>query len=189
MGEMDRDIVSRARQGDHAAFSELARGSIGHLTAVARLILHDEYLAQDAVQDALVDAWRDLRGLRDPDRFEAWLYRILVRSCHSRARREWRRDVIEIQFDGPAHDIAGRDSGSPLETRDQLNRALGQLSHEHRAALVVTYYLDLSLKEGAAVLGIPLGTMKSRVNRASGMLRAVIEADDRAAPAAVEQFA
>src|ERR1700741_140953 len=92
---MDRDLVLRARAGDHAAFSELAQRTIGRLTTVARAILRDEYLAQAAVQDALVDAGRDLRGLREPDRFDAWIHRILVRACRLRARREWRRDRIE----------------------------------------------------------------------------------------------
>lgn len=184
---MDLELVLRARAGDHAAFSEIAARVIGRLTTVARAILRDEYLAQDAVQDALVDAWRDLRGLRDPERFDAWLHRILVRACHVRARREWRRDRVEITLT-PSVDPPDASSRS-AESRDQIERALARLSPEHRAALVATYFLDLTLKDGAAALDIPVSTMKSRVRRGSELLRAVLEADERLDPVRQEQFA
>ena len=187
VGEMDRDLVLRARDGDHAAFSEIAGRVIGRLTTVARVILRDEYQAQDAVQDALVDAWRDLRGLRDPDRFDAWLHRILVRACHTRARREWRRDRVEVALD-PGVDPPDRPP-STAESRDQIERALARLSPEHRAVIVATYFLDLSPKEGAAALEIPYGTMKSRLSRASALLRAALEADERLELVREEQFA
>lgn len=184
---MDRDLVLRARGGDHVAFSELARRMIGPLTTVARVILHDEYLAQDAVQDALVDAWKDLRGLRDPDRFEAWLHRILVRACHTRARSQWRRDRVEVALED-AVDPPQPPFGS-TEGRDQIERALGRLSPEHRAVLVATYFLDLPTKDAALALDIPIGTMKSRLSRASALLRAAIEADARLDLAPQEQLA
>jgi RNA polymerase sigma-70 factor, ECF subfamily len=97
-GKPVRDLVVRAREGDRDAFSELAARSIGRLTAVARMILRNEYAAQDAVQDALIDAWRSLPGLRDPDRFEAWMRRLLVRACFNGARRSTRRDAVEIRL-------------------------------------------------------------------------------------------
>ena len=90
---MDRDLVIRAREGDHDAFAQLAARSIGRLNALARLILTDYSRAEDAVQDALVDAWRDFRGLRDPDRFDAWLNRILIRACQN-ARRPGHRTAL-----------------------------------------------------------------------------------------------
>jgi hypothetical protein len=77
---MQRELVERAMAGDHGAFAELARASIGRLYAAARLILRDDHRAEDATQEALVAAWRDLSALRDPDRFEAWLHRLLVRA-------------------------------------------------------------------------------------------------------------
>jgi len=82
-----RDLVERAMAGDHDAFSELTRVSVGRLLAIARLILHDEAAAEDATQEALVAAWRHIHGLRDPDRFEAWLHRMLVNACYREARR------------------------------------------------------------------------------------------------------
>ena len=168
---MDRRLVLRAREGDHSAFSEMAALSIGHLTAVARLILHDEYRAQDAVQEALVAAWREIRGLRDPDRLEAWLHRLLVRACYRQARTEWRRDTIEIRLT-PIHDATLQGAQGAIEARDQLARALRRLPEAQRAVLVLTYYVDLPLADAAGVLGIPIGTMKSRLNRATAALRA-----------------
>ena len=82
---MQRDLVERAMAGDHEAFSELARLVIRRLYAVARLILHDTSRAEDATQEALFVAWRDLSALRDPDRFEAWVHRLLVRECYREA--------------------------------------------------------------------------------------------------------
>ncbi len=96
---MLQDLADRARGGDHVAFTELVQNVVGQLAAVARLILRDEHAAQDAVQDTLVDAWRDIRSLRDPERVEAWLYRILVRACRDRARAERRRALLELSGD------------------------------------------------------------------------------------------
>jgi RNA polymerase sigma factor (sigma-70 family) len=174
---MDRELVIRARDGDHDAFARLAAGSIGRLNAIARLILSDHARAEDAVQDALVDAWRNLRGLRDPDRFDAWLTRILVRSCQDARRLERRRRLVELPFfgDGPASDDAQK---STADT-DLLERGLRLLSIDQRTVLVLSFYLDLTLADSAAILGIPLGTMKSRQSRAIDALRATIAATDR----------
>jgi len=178
---MDRELVIRARDGDHDAFADLVTRSIGRLTALARLILRDEFRAQDAVQDAYVEAWRDLRSLREPERFEAWLRRILVRSCYRRARaeRQLRSTEIRLVNASVAGDRGqGADAGS-VETRDELERGLRRLSVEQRAVLVLTYYLDLPQDEAAAALGVPLGTLKSRSNRAMQALRAALDADAR----------
>jgi RNA polymerase sigma factor (sigma-70 family) len=185
---MDPELADRARRGDHDAFAALAASAIGPLTAVARLILRDEEAAQDAVQESLVDAWRGIRGLRDPERAEAWLRRLLVRKCQAQTRSSSPRRVVELdltRFDAPNdHDLV-----AGLATRDQLERGLRQLSIEHRAVLVVTYYLDLPVKSAADVLGIPVGTLKSRHVRALSALRATIEADERRAATARERYA
>ncbi len=175
---MDRDLVVRAQEGDRDAFATLVASSLGRLNAVARLILRDGTSADDAVQDALVDAWRGIRGLRDPDRFEAWLRRLLVRACQDRARRDRRRTVVEIRLlpgDGPVQP----DTAHGLAINDQLTRGLGRLTPEQRGALVLVYYLDLPLSEAAQTLGIPIGTLKSRLNRSLTTLRGVLEADER----------
>ena len=183
-----RDLVVRAREGDRDAFSELAARSLGRLTAVARMILRDEYAAQDAVQDAFIEAWKSLPGLRDPDRFDAWMRRLLVRACFKGARRSRRVDAIEIRLTpGDEPSIAGVERD--LDIHDQLERGLARLSAKHRAVVILVYYLDLPLADAAQAMGIPLGTTKSRLNRATSELRAAIEADDRAPSRVGEQIA
>lgn len=174
---MDPELVMLARGGDHDAFARLVSGSIGRLNAIARLILRDYALAEDAVQDAFVDAWRSLPGLRDPDRFQAWMTRLLIRSCQD-SRRRARRRSLEMPLpstDGPK--VA--DHQATFAVIDQIERGLTGLTVDQRTVLVMTYYLDLPIAEGASVLGIPTGTMKSRVHRALLALRATVDADER----------
>ena len=174
---MQRDLVERAMTGDHDAFAELARVSIGRLYVVARLILRDEAEAEDATQEALVAAWRSIRGLRDPDRFEAWLHRLLVNACHSAARRHGRRGAIEVHVD--AFDAPQPDPNLGLFDRDQLERGFRRLSTDQRVVLVLHYYLGFSLDEAAEVLAIPPGTASSRLHRATRAMRAALDADAR----------
>lgn len=178
-----RTLVERARGGDRDAFAVLARAAATRLDAAARLILLDREQARDAVQEALIRAWRDLPGLRDPDRFDAWLYRLLSNSAIDEARRR-RRRVVEVDI--TAIDVSGPDD--PIATfadRDALDRALAGLSPEHRALVVLHYYLGLSLPEAAAAQGISLGAAKSRLHRAIGSLRrSFVETVDPALPAA-----
>jgi RNA polymerase sigma-70 factor, ECF subfamily len=185
---LDRELVNRAKKGDHAAFADIAADSIGRLTALARLILRDEDQAQDAVQDALIDAWRGIRRLRDPDAAEPWLRRLLVRTCIDLAGRDRRRRILELdltQLDGPG--IV--DPQSAVDMRDQFERALRRLSTDQRAVLALAFYLDLPVREAAHALDIPVGTMKSRQYRALQALRAALEADERGSLAAQEHFA
>jgi RNA polymerase sigma-70 factor (ECF subfamily) len=174
------DLVIRAQQGDHDAFSGLAAASIGGLLAVARLIIRDDDRAQDAVQEALVRAWLDIRGLRDPARFDAWLHRLLVRSCYRAAKRERGRRLVEVTL-LPMDGRSTPDSQAALAARDVLERGFRELPTEQRAVLVLHHYLDLRDADAADVLDIPLGTFKSRLNRATVALRAAVEADEREA--------
>lgn len=180
---MQRDLVERAKAGDLDAFSELARVSVGRLYVVARLILRDDGRAEDATQEALVTAWRRLRGLRDPDRFEAWLHRLLVRACYREARRGRRRGSIEVQVDGLVMPEAFGAVDPPIDLaladRDQLERGFRRLDVDQRSVLVMHYYLGFSLDEAADVLGIPPGTVRSRLHRATNAMRAALEADAR----------
>ena len=174
---MQRDLVERARQGDHDAFAELAGAAISRLDSAAWLILRDSEQAKDAVQNALVRAWRDLPTLRDPDRFDAWLHRLVVRACIDEARRlrRHRVDVELTQIDAPV----GDDGVSVTNDRDQLERGFSRLEPEARALIVLHHYLDLPLPEVAIALGIPLGTAKSRLHRALQSMRAALDADAR----------
>ncbi len=169
----------RAQKGDLDAFSALTAGRTTRLYAAARLILRDDERAADAVQDALLQAWLDLRGLRDPGRFDAWLHRLLVRACYRAAKRHRNRKVIEVTVAADAT-VVTQDAQHALAVRDQLERGFRRLSPEQRAVIVLHHYLGLSLLESAEVLSIPLGTMQSRLNRATAAMRAALEADDRA---------
>jgi RNA polymerase sigma-70 factor, ECF subfamily len=176
---MQRELVERARRGDHDAFAGLANAAIFRLDAAARLILNDRDQAKDAVQETLLRAWRDLPTLRDPDRFDAWLHRLLVNACINEARRlrRHRVDVPITTLDTPAPgDIA-----SSAARRDELERGFSRLLPEQRALVVLHHYLDQPLPEVARALGMPLGTAKSRLHRALGLLRAAIDADARSA--------
>lgn len=176
---MRRDLVERARKGDHDAFSELAAAAIPRLDGAAWLILRDTEQAKDAVQNALVRAWRDLPTLRDPDRFDQWLRKLLVRACIDEARRlrRHRFDVELTNLDLSA--TAGMESA--VADQDQIERGFLRLPPEMRAVLVLHHYLDLPLPDVAVTLSIPLGTAKSRLHRALGLLRAALEADARGA--------
>jgi RNA polymerase sigma-70 factor (ECF subfamily) len=178
---MQRDLVERAMAGDHDAFTELARVSIQRLFVIARLILRDDGRAEDATQEALVAAWTHLSGLRDPDRFEPWLRRLLVNACYSEARRGSKRRMLEVHLEPLAMSEAsdGVDMGIELAGRDQLERGFRRLSADQRTVLVLHYYLGLSLDEAAETLGLPPGTVRSRLNRSISAMRAALEADAR----------
>ena len=174
---MHRELVDRAKQGDEEAFDALARNVGDRCMAIAYRILRDADLAQDAVQLALIAAWRDLRTLRDPDRFEPWLHRILTNLCYVEARRRtpWSANIRLLPVEGPS------EAGGILTVndRDQLERAFRRLTLEQRAVLVFHHYVGLPLPEVAERLGIPLGTAKSRLHHASAALKASLEADAR----------
>jgi RNA polymerase sigma-70 factor (ECF subfamily) len=174
---MRRDLVQRAMAHDHEAFSQLVRLSVDKLFAIARLILIDPDRAHDATQEALILAWRDIAGLRDPDRFEAWLRRLLVNACYreaGRARRRWtmETDVVAIDPGTP-------DASALVADRDELERGFRRLDPDQRIVLVLHYYVGLPMQETADALGLPLGTVKSRLHRATQALRARLDADAR----------
>ena len=174
-----RDLVEQAQRGDREAFAALAEQSIGELYNLAQLMLADSDLAQDAVQEALIAAWRDLRALRDLDRFRPWLRRILVNSVYRAARNERRASRLQIVA---AADWGTLDPARDLENRDQIDRGFRRLSAEHRAVLVAHHYLGLPDYEVAEMLGVPPGTVKSRLNRATAAMRAELDADSRRSP-------
>ncbi len=166
------ELVERARNGDHDAFALLVGASVARLDAIARLIVGDHELARDVVQDALFRAWRDLPRLRDPLRFDAWLRRLLVNACLDAVRRRRRRPIeVELQ---PVVRGGDPDPASSVADRDQLERAFARLDVEHRAIVVLHYYLGMSLPDAASVMGIPLGTAKSRLSRALAAMRVVV---------------
>jgi RNA polymerase sigma-70 factor, ECF subfamily len=166
------DLVQRAQVGDREAFDALATASYHRLYAVARRVLRDSHSAEDAVQEALIRAWRDLRSLREPERFEAWTYRLLVRACHDQSRR--RRISVEVAELGVEHASAHDDFAGVVQ-RDEIERAFLQLSVEHRAVLVLTHYVGLPAPQVAQYLAIPVGTVYSRLHYATQTMRQALE--------------
>src|SRR5919106_400668 len=169
---MERELVEQAMHGDEEAFDELIERIGDSMHSVARRILRDTTLAEDAAQQALLDAWRNLPRLRDPDRFEAWIYRLLVNACYAEGRRERRQrgNLRLLPHDEPM--VA--DSASSIANRDQLDHAFRRLSVEHRTVVVLVHYLGQSHAEAAKTMGTPVGTARSRLHYALEHLRAAI---------------
>lgn len=172
-----RELLESAGRGDRDAFAALVASSVDRLYAIACRILHDPDRAQDAVQSALLRAWRDLPSLRDPTLFDRWLHRILVRACYDEARQ--RRRVFDASVRPLPSEPTAPDASAALADRDQLERAFRRLSVEHRTAVVLHYYVGLGLSEIADVLAIPEGTVRSRIHYALRSLRGAVEADGR----------
>ena len=185
---MDRTLIEAARSGDEEAFTSIARGSADRLLAVAYRILRDVGRAEDAVQQTLVTAWRQLPELREVDRFDAWIHRILVHACYAEAKRArlWSANVRVLSVDGPATP----DTTLSVATRDALDRGFRRIPPEQCAVFVLHHYLGWPLHEIGETLGVPLGTVKSRLHYATSSLRAALEADAReSAPASRERMA
>ena len=174
---MDVALVEAARSGDEEAFASIVRGSADRLFVVAHRILGDVGRAEDAVQQTFVTAWRDLPALRESERFEAWLHRILVHVCYAEAKRAstWTANVVLLSVEGPAT----RDTTQDIVTRDALDRGFRRLPTEQRAAFVLHHYLGWSVAEIAQNLGVPTETIKSRLRYATTTLRAALDADAR----------
>jgi len=181
---MQRDLVARAQAGDHDAFSVLVRASFPRLIGAARIILRDQDRAQDAVQEALVLAWRHVRALRDPEAWDPWLHRLTVRACYRLARSHRRRDLVELHVLPDLEPALDIDISARLAERDRLGREIGGLPFDQRVVMVTHFYLDLPLTEAAEILGIPVGTAKSRLHRGLETLRAAL-ADEPSEPQGV----
>jgi RNA polymerase sigma-70 factor (ECF subfamily) len=179
---LDRPLVEAARSGDEEAFASIATGAADGLFAVAFRILRDVGRAEDAVQVTLVSAWRELPGLREVERFDAWIHRILIHACYAEARRarRWSSTVRVLMVDEPT----APDAAHAVAARDALDRAFRRLPPEQGAVFVLHHYLGWPLVEIAGTLGVPLGTVKSRLHYATSSLRGALEADARLPAAA-----
>jgi RNA polymerase sigma-70 factor (ECF subfamily) len=182
---MDTDLVRLAQNGDKGAFTSLAAAMADRFLAASHRILRDISLAEDATQQALLNVWRDLPQLRDPARFEAWSYRLLVRACYAEASRtrRWSPNLRLL----PADEPMAADTLSAVVDRDQLERGFRRLSLDHRTVVVMHHYLDLPLDQVAEALGISVGTVASRLHYAMRGLRAALDADARSTAREVAQ--
>ena len=167
--------MERAAKGDPDAFTALARLSSNRLFAIAYRILRDHHLAEDALQQALVTIWDELPRLRDPEKFEAWSYRLIVRASTSASQRGKRN--LTVTLIPSDRDPVERDEFQTIVERDRLERGFQELSPEHRAVLVLRHFVGLSMIEIAETLGVPVGTAASRLHYAARQLRAALEAD------------
>lgn len=173
---MDRSLVEQAQHGDREAFAAFAAGVSDRAYALALRIVRDPDAAGDVLQTALVRMWRDLPALRDPDRFDAWMYRVVLRCCQA-DRRKNRRTVVALEL--LPNDASVGDMQAHVADRDELERAFRTLTHDQRAVLVLLYYQDLPVGEVAEILGISPGTVKSRLFYARQAMRAAVEAGSR----------
>jgi RNA polymerase sigma-70 factor (ECF subfamily) len=171
------ELVVQAQHGDEGALASLAVVIGNRLHVIAHRILRDADLADDATQQALLAIWRDLPQLRDPTRFDGCAYRLLVRACYSESRKTRRLapNLLVMHID----DSSASDDIATVADRDQLERAFRRLSVDHRAVVVLHHHLDLSLVEVAEALGVPVGTVRSRLFYAMRALRAALDADAR----------
>ena len=183
---MDPELVTRAQRGDRSAFEALAAAAYPRLQRAALGVTQDSQAAEDATQQALIAVWRYLPRLRDPHKFDGWSYRLLVRACYAEAKTQphW---LPESVIKGPS-EPSGPDETSVVVRRDQLARGFARLSVEHRTVIVLRHMLDLPQEQMAEALGIPVGTVGSRLSRALRALRAALEADERiTAPVAAQK--
>ena len=168
--------VLLAMRGDHDAFAALVGAASDRLYALACVILRDTDRAEDATQEALVRAWRELPKLRDPDRFDAWLRRLVVNACYDEGRRLRRRAEVSLVLLDQRSVV---DASSAMAETDRVDRAFRRLPLDQRVVLALQHYYDLSHVEIAETLGIPVGTVKSRVRYGVAAMRAQLDADDR----------
>jgi RNA polymerase sigma-70 factor (ECF subfamily) len=168
------DLVRRAQRGDEEAFAALVPPTAHRLLGVAYRILRDADLAEDATQQALLIAWRKLPTLRDPNRFDAWTYRLVVNACYAESRR--RPNVVPLHLltsDAPANDWTAE-----AVDRVGLDRAFMSLSVAHRTVVVLHLHVGLPFEEVASTLDIPIGTARSRLHYALRALRVALDPGD-----------
>ena len=178
---MQRDLVERAKSGDADAFTQLVRVSAPRLAGVAYLILRDHDRAKDAVQDAVIAAWKDMRALRNPDAWDAWLRRLTVRACYRLAKKERRRMLVEVTVIPTEDSIRIPDASADVADREWVLAELGRLDIDQRSVIALHYYLDLPMREVAAILDIPFGTAASRLHRGLEVMRAAMREHPAAA--------
>jgi RNA polymerase sigma-70 factor (ECF subfamily) len=176
----DVESIATMATDRRAAFAALTDRYLDAAYRLAGVILGDPVEAEDATHDAVVAAWRAYGSLRDPDRFEAWFQRILINTCRDRLRRRSRRPVVAIDLVGRT--VATGDAISSADDRVVLDRAFSALGPDHRIVIALRYFTDLSIEEIAVRVGIPAGTVKSRLHVATRNLQAALDGESEGRP-------
>jgi RNA polymerase sigma-70 factor (ECF subfamily) len=174
---MDHDLVVRVQRGDERAFERLATADYPRLHRVAYSVLGDPALAEDATQQAYLDIWRNVRRLRDPAKYEAWSYRLLVRACYAEAKRQPRWTTSDDL--PPAEEPHAVDGYGAIADRDQLERAFRRVAMDLRVVLALRHLLGMTPDEVATTLGLSRWTVYKRLQSATEAMRAALEADAR----------
>ncbi len=176
----DSELVLRARQGDRAAFDQLARRHAPRLYAYTRQVLRDPDEAMDVTQEAMIRAWRGLEGFRGGEEFRSWLFQIATNLARDRFRARARRPGMPAE-DADALGLLPDPQPGPdvlaerAEFRARLDAGMARLSPEHREILALRAVEDMSYEEIAAALGVAIGTVMSRLARARSRLRELME--------------
>ncbi len=174
---MDLALVARVQRGDQRGFEALAIADYPRLFRVAHGVLGDRGVAEDVTQQALLDIWRKMCRLRDPSKYEAWSYRLLVRICYAEAKRRPRwRSIDDL---APAYEPRTADAYGEVADCDQLERGFRRLSMDHRVVLALRHLLGMTPEEIADTLGVPRSTVYSRLQAATQAMRAALMADAR----------
>jgi RNA polymerase sigma-70 factor, ECF subfamily len=174
-GGMDTELVRQAQDGDREAFAALVPPAVERLLPVAFRILGDSDLAEEATHIAVINAWQKLPSLREPARFEAWLYRLVVNACRDEVRRRPWEVHASVPFDLA---VDGTAREQQVDDRDRLDRAFRRLSVDHRAVIVLHHHVGLPLVEVGRTLGVPTGTIRSRLHYATRAMRESLDLDD-----------
>jgi RNA polymerase sigma-70 factor (ECF subfamily) len=167
MAEADVELVRRAKAGDRSAFDELVGPLIDQAFRLAFGMLHDRASAEDAVQEAAVRSWRKLSNLRPGSPLRPWFLAIVANQCRTTLRGRW---WSVLRLDIPIGAVGGAFEDRIVRGED-VRAALRRLAPEQREVMVLHYYLDLPLHEVAAIAGVPVGTVKSRLNRGLAAMR------------------
>ena len=167
------DEAREQATGREATFLALADEHLDASYRLARAILSDPAEAQDATHDAFVQAWRKWSTLRDPARFQPWFDRILVNICRNRLRRSARWQATDISSEVA---LAAGDAIGQANDRDEIGAAIASLPPDQRVVVALRYYRDLPIEEIASRLGVPAGTVQSRLHYALKRLHVALEA-------------
>ena len=176
----EADLVERAQRGDLAAFEHLIRQRLDRLFRIACGVLGDPSDAEDATQEACIAAWQKLPTLRDVDRLDAWLGRIVVNACRMklRARRRIREITLDDERSNPASELPDPNRmADRTEDLDAVVRALDRVSVDDRALLILHHVHHERVETIAATLGIPAGTVKWRLSRARQAVQRALEGE------------